>query len=1043
MNQFFGRNCTNYNDEVTPIKETIKRQTCITDTFKERKRRSTNLSDKTESKEKKKRDNAIIENFKYLKETFETASKNIQGNINISRNLYKLPNCTNNAILDRETVSEGKINEGLNYSEINTVECIDSDDNIDNKKIDIILAEIENEMYKNKVKSIDTKSSNIQENLVPMAKTLPLPTFHKESECTAQQQSLAQPKSNYYKTAANTKNRIKTPKSNYSFLELLERNLDLSDEEESNLPLNEHSRFSETIKNQIDDYMQKAENKVLKTNANIQLLLENENTSILNNNTGKKEAKELHSEEALSPTQKVYPHYKIIEILDGNNITKVPIKKIDEIENKKCTIESSQTSYGQSITELGNKYLIDSYSNSNVVVQPDKQNTPSDTSNNCLQANFNETGIAGLCLIGDKTQRQLNVHDVTPKQEYQILQGDTRRDDNTTIKQILPSLASDSRLEANENIIAKLSSRESQAQNELNQYDGIIKDKSNILYGDDIPNKNISPSFTYTGGLQATNLTDLNITTKNAQSQLSQFDYFHKQHSTVINENDITTPNSDVLTTDNTMHHKMKETNVMDLGILDKINIRELNNLNNNNINNNIIDIQATNVGYTGHINTKLKTPSHTEQNKLQINTCQKNVAEINITTQSAQNQTQNFASNNETQRDYFVSKQMTTRGNDILETDLQIVNATASDAAAGRSETTRHELKSEKPYECTDIVDNCLHKQNLNTIQRKDNQSVVHVVDNDLFKPRLAGDPAYNRSIFLYNANRYTKNSIKTVNTPLINCSEDSLTDVTDDCLESNLNISSNNVCSVYDSNNSFIKKYTYSATKLGIFTKETPIYRIQLTKKVQMDLNITKIISDDYRPQSYGNYLNKSTLENINKTKHFGGIPVYNNIQCSSHDNHQINTFAYKEQTTSFNSQENKIQNMTPHQQANSEISAKEKGSVSSNTDNNLKQDSHFFNNSHKYVKNSNANIDNIVNMDNVPISSKIEEILALNKNITAIEDTKDKNNLETGHNKLQDILKKYSKILSCVFLITEKCTFIFLVVVTLFIFLYSLSY
>ncbi|KAI5644233.1 sec63 brl domain-containing protein [Phthorimaea operculella] len=87
--------------EHTPRK-TPKRQTSITDVYKERKRKSNEI-DITESKEKKKRDTALVEKFKLLKNSFEVTSKELREDLAKSAEM-------SNMIIGRMTLPDQEIN---------------------------------------------------------------------------------------------------------------------------------------------------------------------------------------------------------------------------------------------------------------------------------------------------------------------------------------------------------------------------------------------------------------------------------------------------------------------------------------------------------------------------------------------------------------------------------------------------------------------------------------------------------------------------------------------------------------------------------------------------------------------------------------------------------------------------------------------------------------------------------------------------------------------------------------------------------------------
>lgn len=337
-------------------KKTAERQTCITDTFKERKRKI-NPDAIEKSKEKRKRENAIIENFKYLKQSFETASKNINQSIHQqSRQNKELSN--KNA--DACSLSNNKISNAPNSIETNSIQNIcyedmDSDDFIDEGKIDSILNEIENEMTKSKTSLNNAKPNT---NAYFREKTLcgqnPLSTKsiggRLENMCS--ENSITKSRSSNYKTStAPRKLKAKTPKSNYTFIELLERKLSISDEEDKTEVPPKDNGFSDTIKNQIQKYLTKTQTKSSVPDRNIKMLLNKSEAELPDEDEKAEEveAVDLDCEILNSPMHSHYPRNEIKEILGGKtctreNIYKRPTKgREDLIYNQDSKICDSST----------------------------------------------------------------------------------------------------------------------------------------------------------------------------------------------------------------------------------------------------------------------------------------------------------------------------------------------------------------------------------------------------------------------------------------------------------------------------------------------------------------------------------------------------------------------------------------------------------------------------------------------------------------------------------------------------------------------------
>lgn len=294
------------------VKKNTARQTCITDTFKERKRKNVEPIDKTQSKEKRKRETAIIENFKSLKDSFLSASKNIKRNLHLSNQDDKV--LTNNAtdinkvsynidaVNNVPTVSSKAEIETLNLvpDQNDCTEDIDGYDFIDDEKIDNLLSEIESEMCKHKGSSaIATTSVN-------------------NSSLYSGQQSLNFPKL----TREARKRKPFTTKSNYTFIDVIKKKSSIIDEENDTGTSHEDNGFSDTIKAHIQKYLTKTKKVAKPPDGKLEILFNsegnNENVSISKQQECLQE-KQLADEIPASPTFDLYPKYEIKEILGTND----------------------------------------------------------------------------------------------------------------------------------------------------------------------------------------------------------------------------------------------------------------------------------------------------------------------------------------------------------------------------------------------------------------------------------------------------------------------------------------------------------------------------------------------------------------------------------------------------------------------------------------------------------------------------------------------------------------------------------------------------
>ncbi|KAH9628843.1 hypothetical protein HF086_005003 [Spodoptera exigua] len=296
-------------------KKVTERQTCITDTFKERKRKNTDAIEK--SKEKKKRESAMIESFKYLKQSFETAAKNVNQSMH-HQTISNKENTNNIAVEHSEPsnsnwkdIGNTKQDNKQNPSTIHNIVCcedMDSDEAIDEEKIDSILNEIEIEMNKGKPNFQNSKTSFWHEKDNTQTPDFNKTHSHNSMHLFSTKKCTNQPPSGI------RKRKPLTTKSNYNFIELLERKLSISDNEDVVEIPQKDNGFSDTIKSQVQKYLTKTKTSIPDKNAEI--------VSIL----GK-----LQNEELTKPDQPC-PTYVIKEIL-GHTDSNVHNSKVQETKN--------------------------------------------------------------------------------------------------------------------------------------------------------------------------------------------------------------------------------------------------------------------------------------------------------------------------------------------------------------------------------------------------------------------------------------------------------------------------------------------------------------------------------------------------------------------------------------------------------------------------------------------------------------------------------------------------------------------------------------
>ncbi|KAL0838981.1 hypothetical protein ABMA28_016978 [Loxostege sticticalis] len=218
-----------------------KKQNNLPDTPKERKRKS-NSEEISQSKEKKKRDNALAEKFRLLKESFGRTStalkKDLQKTEEMTRNVlnnlgYSVPPSTESTVKENNDMNTIVIDENdINFPH-------NDDDIMDDAKINSILSEIETEITKADTEPTKHVTDFRQKYIHEKNPT----SFIKTSNTVKQNQM----KGKRINKPGNTK-------SNYKFLDLLQKNMDLSDEDIPE-PVKD-TGFTDAIKLQINTFIQ-------------------------------------------------------------------------------------------------------------------------------------------------------------------------------------------------------------------------------------------------------------------------------------------------------------------------------------------------------------------------------------------------------------------------------------------------------------------------------------------------------------------------------------------------------------------------------------------------------------------------------------------------------------------------------------------------------------------------------------------------------------------------------------------------------------------
>ncbi|XP_026327613.1 probable ATP-dependent DNA helicase HFM1 [Hyposmocoma kahamanoa] len=231
------------------IKKMFKKQTTITDSFKERKRKINDL-EISQSKEKKKRDNAVIEKFRHLKGSLGKSStelrKKLQKPVEISNKLRQMTPPGNTKEINHEN-SFGLAYENENdydtivreyeYPEMISEDFDNEQDFTADDHFDNILNEIENEISKTRYSDGPVNSQNHTMSLEQTSRKNKPNPFSKPN-CKL----------------LNLKTPTKSTRCNYNFIELLQRRENLSNEDDT-ISSKSNSGFSDTIKSQVEKFI--------------------------------------------------------------------------------------------------------------------------------------------------------------------------------------------------------------------------------------------------------------------------------------------------------------------------------------------------------------------------------------------------------------------------------------------------------------------------------------------------------------------------------------------------------------------------------------------------------------------------------------------------------------------------------------------------------------------------------------------------------------------------------------------------------------------
>lgn len=231
-------------------------QPASSDIAKIRKRKTQNDGEKTQSKEKKKRETELIAKFHVLKESFEKVSKEIKVNFNETAE-------KSNKILDKLIEPEDSCHKASNEPELqdfmlssdsfqNAFQVeLEYDDFVDDKQVNHILDDIEKEIKIGVNKSVATTSCQIS----PRSRNIQ--TY--KNDCKTINYNI--PKNKNF----NTKRSIYNKQNNYDFLYKIERNIN---NESDTAEIENDTGFNNAVKLKLAKYLESTNNdSKAKTNA--------------------------------------------------------------------------------------------------------------------------------------------------------------------------------------------------------------------------------------------------------------------------------------------------------------------------------------------------------------------------------------------------------------------------------------------------------------------------------------------------------------------------------------------------------------------------------------------------------------------------------------------------------------------------------------------------------------------------------------------------------------------------------------------------------
>ncbi|CAK1580092.1 unnamed protein product [Parnassius mnemosyne] len=240
----------------TPTKAKHVKQAAITDTFKIRKRKTSDIGE-TRSMEKRKRNYPIIEKMQSFKQPMDKEAKQISPDLNIMHYKNSIFDVTeNNELRELGKIDETNIKDiVLQESHQNNGEIVV--ENIeDDEQINSILNEIEKEIHGNDL--LSKKSQPKLNNLIK------LNTIERANNA-------GNIKVKPYNEIRNKI--IKKEKSNFNVIDIIEKKANNNNSDEITM-CNSKNTFIDTVKNHIDDFLEKIKQNDRIKEKNIMHLLE-------------------------------------------------------------------------------------------------------------------------------------------------------------------------------------------------------------------------------------------------------------------------------------------------------------------------------------------------------------------------------------------------------------------------------------------------------------------------------------------------------------------------------------------------------------------------------------------------------------------------------------------------------------------------------------------------------------------------------------------------------------------------------------------------